>query len=575
MASLGPYTFIQCPCSDPSTILRSNDASAGAADAENDIDDDVDDMAFDPRAPRANYSLFPLQHLMYCADCHEIRCPRCVGEEITIYYCPSCIFEVPSSNIKSEGNRCTRSCFQCPVCIGTLVVTSLDRPSDRSTAASTDDAPPPTPTSGGPYVLNCTYCHWSSSEVGIEFDKSNGIYGQLSRIKNGGAPKLSAREFKERHKKAPVDLPLPQNAMDPEIHFSNLKAFYQNQSSDMVSTGSGIGSSAAIGDLGFGSPGSLSRIMSLYTGGSLGGRRAQSKNVVLNEASSITEGLKLTQLDESEALEKLHSMCWEDMASTEQNENQLHQCRFTDELRPIPVLLRTKRSKRCPMCRHIIAKPEAKVLNTRYRIRLVASNFVPSITIKPINPGPPPPSRNLPVAPMLPMLQPQTPAQFILTFKNPIFEPIKITLATASTTPGRFPSKVTLLCPEFTVDANTDMWDDALKTDGNKRRTRGPDEMNQPEAGKIWARGRNWVSIVLEVIPASLDLQALKLAREQGQDPNDDPIREDEDILEIPLFVRVEWETEVQESSGKDKMAKEKKELAYWCVLGIGRIANE
>ncbi|PHH53206.1 Dynactin subunit 4 [Ceratocystis fimbriata CBS 114723] len=573
MASLGPYTFIQCPCSDPSTIVRSDDNNATSpTDPENDIDDD-DDMAFDPRAPRANYSLFPLEYLMYCADCHEIRCPRCVGEEITIYYCPSCIFEVPSSNIKSEGNRCTRSCFQCPVCVGTLVVTSLDRPSDRSTAAaSTESAPPPTPTSGGPYALNCTYCLWSSSEIGIEFDKSNGVYGQLSRVRNGGAPKLSAREFKEKHKDGSADGSGLPTAIDPDIHFSNLKAFYQNQSSDMSSSsGSGIG---AIGDLGFGSPGSLSRIMSLYTGGSMGGKRTQPKNTVLSEASSITEGLKPTQLDESAALAKLRASRWEDTVSMEQNENQLHHCRFTDELRPVPVLLRTKRSKRCPVCRHIIAKPEAKVLNTRYRIRLVASSFVPSISIKPMNPGPPPPSRNIPVAPTLPTLQPHTPTQFILTFQNPIFETIKITLATASTTPGRFPSKVTLLCPQFTVDANTDMWDDALKNEGDKRRTRGPDEMNQAEAGKIWDRGRNWVSIVLEVVPASLDLQAAKPAKGDDQDVHDPPLREDEDILEIPLFVRVEWEVEAQESSSKDKMAKEKKELAYWCVLGVGRIGT-
>jgi dynactin-4 len=42
---------------------------------------------------------------------------------------------------------------------------------------------------------------------------------------------------------------------------------------------------------------------------------------------------------------------------------------------------------------------------------------------------------------------------------------------------------------------------------------------------------------------------------------------EDEDILEIPVFIRMEWETE-----GHEKEA-EKRELAYWSVLGVGRIA--
>ena len=96
---MNPYTYIQCPCSDPSTILRPDAASP--TDAE--LDDD--DRTFDPRAPRSNYSLYPLEYLLYCEDCHQIRCPRCVAEEIVTYYCPNCLFEVPGSNIKSEGNR--------------------------------------------------------------------------------------------------------------------------------------------------------------------------------------------------------------------------------------------------------------------------------------------------------------------------------------------------------------------------------------------------------------------------------------------------------------------------------------
>lgn len=97
MAPLTPYTYIQCPCSN------SQPDAGDSSQTEGEPDDD--DRTFDPRAPRANYSLFPLEYLMYCDDCHQIRCPRCVNEEIVTYYCPNCLFEVPSSNLKSEGNR--------------------------------------------------------------------------------------------------------------------------------------------------------------------------------------------------------------------------------------------------------------------------------------------------------------------------------------------------------------------------------------------------------------------------------------------------------------------------------------
>ena len=47
---------------------------------------------------------------------------------------------------------------------------------------------------------------------------------------------------------------------------------------------------------------------------------------------------------------------------------------------------------------------------------------------------------------------------------------------------------------------------------------------------------------------------------------------EDEDVLELPVFVRVEWEAEVEER-GKEG-GKEKRELAYWVVLGLGRVGK-
>lgn len=103
MAPLTPYTYIQCPCSEDSRPAGET-PSPDQDPAEGELDDD--DRTFDPRAPRANYSLHPLEYLMYCEDCHQIRCPRCVNEEIVTYYCPNCLFEVPSSNLKSEGNRC-------------------------------------------------------------------------------------------------------------------------------------------------------------------------------------------------------------------------------------------------------------------------------------------------------------------------------------------------------------------------------------------------------------------------------------------------------------------------------------
>src|SRR5580765_4010294 len=51
------------------------------------------------------------------------------------------------------------------------------------------------------------------------------------------------------------------------------------------------------------------------------------------------------------------------------------------ELRPLRIPLRSKRSKRCPACTHILIKPEQKAQSVRYKIKLVAANYLPAITV--------------------------------------------------------------------------------------------------------------------------------------------------------------------------------------------------
>jgi hypothetical protein len=100
MAQPFPYTYYSCNCSD------SNSANAAAKRASAQLQpDDDEEPTFDPRNPRSNYSLYPLEHLLYCQDCQEVRCPRCVTDEVLNWFCPSCLFEVPSSVVKSDGNR--------------------------------------------------------------------------------------------------------------------------------------------------------------------------------------------------------------------------------------------------------------------------------------------------------------------------------------------------------------------------------------------------------------------------------------------------------------------------------------
>ncbi|KAJ8111492.1 hypothetical protein ONZ43_g5609 [Nemania bipapillata] len=583
MASFTPYTYIQCPCHDSTSQSRTADDAPPPTTTLPELSENDDDHAFDPRAHRSTFSLYPLEHLLYCDVCHQIRCPRCVTEELVTIYCPNCLFEVGTSSLKTEGNRLTSDylhlnksltaanrtlTLDAHVAVSNARYVSapwpskLSKPPPDPTLLSADSATPIPP---GPWVLTCSYCHWNSSEIGVKFDKPQGIFGQLQKLRYG--------EDQSKHVVSGDTSPTKTDSV-PETNkarFAALKSFYGSQT---VGANPGAGLSG-LGDYGLNSPGALTRIMSIYSG-NINGLKPKTKSSVMREADSPNEGFQLSDLDEGAAISQLRRDGWDGTVTGDQAKTQVEEgAQFADQLWPIPYLLRAKRSKRCPVCRHIISKPESKVSNTRWRIRLIANNSIPSISIKPLNP---PPGSGL--------LKPLQPAHFLLTFKNPLFDDVKVTLATPATTPGRFASRVTVLCPEFQIDANpdNDMYLDDVLKDGEKerQRRRGDEGIHQAEAGKIWERGRNWVSIIVEVIPSSLRIEPPPAILVKDGDPEPDlsPLREDEDVLEIPMFVRLEWESEashdqVGAATSREKDAKEKRELAYWCAIGIGRISQE
>ena len=352
---------------------------------------------------------------------------------------------------------------------------------------------------------------------------------------------------------------------DPDAAFSSVRAFYSSQLSasnpaDPLLTPSG--------GFNYSSPSSLARIMSLYTGRSFG-KKGMGMTRLMRESADVPEGLNVTDLTwDDEAIRRLRIEGWTGTASLAQQAAQHHPSKFTDDLRPMGPLLRTKRSKRCRACRHLLVRPEQKVQSTRFRIRLVALNYIPTMSLKPLQPSP---STGLPLVDLKAM-PPLRPSQFLLTLKNPLFDVVKITLATPVQTPGRHSHKVTVLCPDFDIGSNVDQWDEALGDEKSRRSSKflnlskveyaGGDGGRVAEAGKVWEKGRNWTTVVVEVVCANVA---------EGED-----LEEDEDVLEIPIFVRMEWEADL-EREGKDEAKsekKEKRELAYWTVVGVGRVGK-
>ena len=574
MALAFPYTYISCPCSEESGQIPASKPASREVDVDEEVEEN--EKTFDPRHPRSAFLLFPSEHLLYCEECHDIKCPRCITEEIICWYCPSCLFEAPSSMVKSEGNRCTRNCFNCPICTSQLITASIGE------------------TKEGPFILNCNYCMWTTLDIGITFDKPTNIRGQLDRLANGGKPKQpskadsadpSRKSSLAREPFSPSDANADTNPLekegdnsdlDPTARFNALRSFYKDQITASSTDQGGLSSSYL--DLASSSPASLSRLIDRYSNiGKPSTKKSRPRPHIMREALSKREGL---QVSPSSTSHPPSHIAYIDTPSPSQlafqHPHYLGNPYATSisELRPMPTLLRTKRSKRCAECKHILVKPEFKPTSTRYRIKLIALNYIPFITVKPVpvpgGLGPPGPDGSPDV-----ILEPGKPSQWIMTLRNPLFDNVNVTLGSPSVTPGRHGHKVTILCPQFEIGKNGDVWDDAINNPLNKSiADKDTTSSGEQIAGKLYDQGRNWVSVVIEIVPALIVREAERV------------MEEDEDVIEVSIRVRLEWTVSEAGGDGAEKKKSEKaleeagegddgrRELAYWMVLGVGRVAS-
>ncbi|KAJ9637349.1 hypothetical protein H2199_007636 [Coniosporium tulheliwenetii] len=563
MAQQFPYTYYACcvNISSSSSIAQKRSSRVATAHEED------EDRTFDPRSPRANYSLYPLEHLLYCDDCQQIRCPRCYTEEIVAWYCPSCLFDVPNTQVRTEGNRCQRNCYNCPICTSPLQVNPLEHSSHLAPEGS----------SGASYFLGCPYCNWSSLDIGVEFAKHTGITAQLAKLKSA----RQSQAKKERHERAEnkdIKDTDPPNA--PPTHddlFTNLRSFYK----DTLSSTNPVNPLSFDPTL-YNSPPSVTRLMNLYAPPSA--KRAKAaKPTPMREAHSPSEGfLPLSPTTEDATIARMAQAGWDGLTSTAQRVQQQHPTtKFVDDLWPVQTRLLTRRAKRCATCRHILTKPDSKISSTRYRIRILALDKIPRLSIRALAAhNTPHPSFPITVSSTASSsttasrfeyesLRPGVMTQYLLTLHNPLFEPIRVTLGTPAVTPGNLASRVTVLCPQFEVGANTDVWDEALNSSAalsSKSKTQPGDAPIQAEAGKVWERGRNWTSVVVEIVPGF---------------PGDT-------VVEVPVFVRLEYEYEHPDAAVFEKMreeggakvlevpelGKQTREVAFWTVLGVGKVAG-
>ncbi|KAJ2556345.1 hypothetical protein EV175_002078 [Coemansia sp. RSA 1933] len=397
--------------------------SADSSDSESDMADEEEGdgesrtaLPLDPSSTTHIDRLLPLraspiESLYYCDDCSELRCTRCVIEEPAGYHCPNCLFDVPTASVRGEKNCCVRNCFQCPACTHVLSVAEGDRRQNDS----------------GCFVLACSVCLWNSAEIGWTFEKATGISAQIERVKEA---KTSHKEFA--------------NLLDHWRTVQRTSGAAASSSSTMPhSRGPGKTAVSAAFKHRMGTSSS-------YVMNSL--RRAASAAEDAAEVSTYT-ATSGAKGDGSAHLGQLMSLSNADNVPYQS-------VPLVNE--PQRVRLHMKVARRCRQCHHILIKPESKAQATRFKIQLMAANFLPTITVptalslQKALVGGRHSTRQQPVGlPRGPFTAGET-VSMALRFANPLYTEMAVAVD-APSSPDY--AHIEVVSPSFTLPPFTELWE--------------------------------------------------------------------------------------------------------------------
>ncbi|KAG7464841.1 hypothetical protein MATL_G00169910 [Megalops atlanticus] len=319
----------------------------------------------------------PLSLLYFCRYCCELRSLECVSHEVDSHYCPSCLENMPSAEAKLKKNRCA-NCFDCPCCMHTLSTRATNIP-----APLPDD--PAKTTMKKAYYLACGFCRWTSRDVGMA-DKSVASGGwqepESPHTQRIGKlieyyQQLAQREKLDRDRKK---LARRRNFMPlafTEKYGLTTRLQRQRSGAPIVSlSGLSLKEGEEQKDIKFEPAQALDEVEPLP-------EDCYTRPINLPEVTSLRQRLLLPDLQPPGAL-------------------QLH---------PKHKQLLIKRSLRCRKCEHNLSKPEFNPSSIKFKIQLVAVNYIPEVRIMSI-----------------PNLRYKKESQVLLTLTNPVENITHVTL---------------------------------------------------------------------------------------------------------------------------------------------------
>ncbi|THH26527.1 hypothetical protein EUX98_g7657 [Antrodiella citrinella] len=355
----------------------------------------------------------------------------------------------------------------CPNCSNTLTVV----PSDPPDTGDSRTSPIAISTVGEPpFFLYCNHCRWDSAEVDITFEKPTGLAAQLQKFEDSAPESLEFERLKEH--------------FEPYLRASTSSSTQPSNSSHHAHLNpiTAAASSALARDIsGVGKYNPLARSRS-------GREKAGNKQEIAEYRARVevgaAGGMGSGSGAEGDVDFMKHLETVEEVASVDQRwVNSWATSLHTNDLKPLRIPLHSKKSKRCPSCRHILIKPEQKAQSVRYKIKLVAANYLPAISVSLPHAqaalemikrsagraGSTAASEEHTIAAAGGMIAGKT-YPFHLSFTNPLYDPIQVRLHVQRAVPTavedipegkapRAPFAVTLPSSAFPIAAYAEAWE--------------------------------------------------------------------------------------------------------------------
>lgn len=686
-----PWVEVICPCredeftlpkhcdtSSNSNLLSTGHESFQKNASKDSTSDNQDKKSHSPRdkdvIPKSLWDPFSrhkLEYLYFCEHCQNIKCPRCIDQEIVCRYCPICLFEVTPATARSEGNRCPRNCFQCPLCLTPInpkpvigTASSLGQTQSRAGTRnlSKDNHLLDSQAQSSTYKLECTNCEWTSDF--FESDVNNNAEGdEQLKFKRGRPLMQQLQNVEGRY-------------LNSETRrFQDLQLFYFQRSLEEGTR------AALVDDRIFGPLSSnrynedekdinsmiSNRASQIRSFAEILEQRIQERNKkdtsaeIFREIEEVDEATDQRKAAQRSTTIASNFLEYQDKISTllktkdNTSENEYNETEEIYEIEedqdteiphtldisstslpakkaaitrdqldseqklPVPQPLRSKHTKRCSSCHRVLIKPDSKPSSARFKIKLLAHNYLPNLRLSEF-----PPKSGYPIE-----FVPEKVYTLLLTITNPMHVAVKVSLATlsrpsitknsknsmvneslvddnnTSISTGKYPHKVTIITPTVYLGPDEELWDEAslirgvpsmfikresavskrIEVEGSRISAKTipatsdgtNNDDSKPLGAGVYQQCSNWSCIAIEVVPSSKA-----------------------SFFEIPLFVNFSFEVppEDDENSGgkaaetddtKQKGKNESKEkksqsisdspeimtFGYWAVLGAGPIKRD